>query len=428
MSTTPNIPFIQAAPGTFEKGRLGGYNGIKHDGTIQNIIIHTVDGSLQSAVNTFQSGARGVSAHYIVGTDGHITQMVLDTDTAYHCGNYKMNLMSIGIEHADDGNPYDVRPDILYRKSGILVAYLCSKYGLQINRQVLRLHKEVSLKATACPATLDVDKIIEYALRAYSGEALLKAQETTEASYHRTVTITLDQGVNVRTTPTLEGKVITALPKGTKVNVEQVIQGANVTGNNLWYKLQGQERYIWSGGTNVPNPPQSITAPAPLVPDLKPADQMSVGELQDKYDEARDAVIKITQTNTELLKINEDLKKELEIEKRKVTNYETETANVEVIRRANESLSTQVTEYQNKISELKRKLGLSYVEAFNGWTLIEIPKGTTAMARIPIIAIQLWGLIVSVVNHDYVIGWKKDSRLTSVSEYQSMYGEVPQGP
>lgn len=424
-----NIPFIQAATTTWEQKRFG-TKDVPHDGSIRNIIIHTVVGSLQSAVNTFQSGSRGVSAHYIVGTDGQVVQTVKEEDTAYHAGNYKMNLMSVGIEHADNAAPYDARPDILYRKSGILVAYLCGKYALKIDRATIRLHKEVSNLSTACPATLDIDKIIQYALRAYNGENLLDTQPAAPsgADYHRTVVIVLEQGVNVRSTPALAGSILTALPLNTKVMVEKVVQGENVTGNNLWYKLKDQDRYIWTGGTNVPNPVLTTAnvEDTPPAVDMTPSDTLSIAELQTRYDKQQDTILLLTKENQELKKKTETLKTDLEVQEKKVTAYETETRNYEIIKNANESLSTQVTQYQNKLDELKRKLSISYVEAFKGWNLIEVPHGVMAIAKIPMIAFQLYTLIVSVVKHDYVVGWKKDARLYNAEDYRKLYGEYPE--
>src|SRR4051794_24744039 len=43
---------------------------------IDSIVIHTTEGTYQSAINTFKSTASQVSAHYVVDTNGAITQMV----------------------------------------------------------------------------------------------------------------------------------------------------------------------------------------------------------------------------------------------------------------------------------------------------------------------------------------------------------------
>ena len=78
------------------------------------IVIHyTAGGSRESTVNWFKDQNCGVSAHFVIGRDGSITQMVeLDT-IAFHAGNSKLNVdgdtvrgfnnFSIGIEIANYG-------------------------------------------------------------------------------------------------------------------------------------------------------------------------------------------------------------------------------------------------------------------------------------------------------------------------------------
>ena len=74
------------------------------------------------------------SAHYLVGLDGRVAQFVDEGDTARHAGavhdptsalgdEEDPNLVTIGIEFADDGRPADVhRPDQQYRAGASLLA------------------------------------------------------------------------------------------------------------------------------------------------------------------------------------------------------------------------------------------------------------------------------------------------------------------
>ena len=71
------------------------------------IIVHTIDGpSMQSAVDRFQTVGQEASAHYIIGTNGDVWQVVREADTAFHSGNLSYNQQSIGIEleGRSDGN------------------------------------------------------------------------------------------------------------------------------------------------------------------------------------------------------------------------------------------------------------------------------------------------------------------------------------
>lgn len=147
--------WIPANVNNFKRGRDGQ--------TISFIILHTVVGSLQSAIATFQNPNRIASAHYIVGLDGRVVQMVSEADTAYHCGNWTINTQSIGIENTDNGDYNGPRTPQLYEASANLVADICNRYGIPCDRNHIKKHLEVSLKPTACPDSLDIDRIVRRA-------------------------------------------------------------------------------------------------------------------------------------------------------------------------------------------------------------------------------------------------------------------------
>jgi len=145
------MEFIPANSNNYKVGRDGR--------AIDMVIIHTVVGSLNSAVTVFQNPGRIASAHYIVGLQGRIVQMVKETDTAYHAGNWDVNLRSIGIEHEDNGDYNGPRTPTLYETSANLVADICKRYNIPIDRNHIKGHREVSIAGTACPDSLDVDRI-----------------------------------------------------------------------------------------------------------------------------------------------------------------------------------------------------------------------------------------------------------------------------
>ena len=66
---------------------------------IDHIIIHyTVSRTMESVISQFRkSRGKRVSAHYIIGRDGRLVQMVRDTRKAWHAN--RKNGRSIGIEH-----------------------------------------------------------------------------------------------------------------------------------------------------------------------------------------------------------------------------------------------------------------------------------------------------------------------------------------
>ncbi|HEY8682291.1 MAG TPA: N-acetylmuramoyl-L-alanine amidase, partial [Rhodanobacter sp.] len=82
----------------------------------QLIVLHfTEQLSVQQSLDTLRSGNRDgpVSAHYLIGRDGHIYQLVADSLRAWHAGAGRwgtitdVNSASIGIELDNDGHaPY----------------------------------------------------------------------------------------------------------------------------------------------------------------------------------------------------------------------------------------------------------------------------------------------------------------------------------
>lgn len=122
---------------------------------VDRLVIHYIVGTLPYADSTFAQESSQVSAHYGVG-EGQIHQYVQETDTAWHAGNFQVNLRSIGIEHSADQN----RPPSAstYRDSAQLCARLCRKYGLDPRRD---MHPHREYFNTLCPGTLDLARLID---------------------------------------------------------------------------------------------------------------------------------------------------------------------------------------------------------------------------------------------------------------------------
>ncbi len=71
---------------------------------ISAIVLHyTESTTLDSPVSWFEDPASGVSAHYVVGPDGTVVQMVLDGDVAWHAGRSAMHpeLLATDPQHAE---------------------------------------------------------------------------------------------------------------------------------------------------------------------------------------------------------------------------------------------------------------------------------------------------------------------------------------
>lgn len=130
----PPVTFVEANRSYFARGRSGE--------PVRYVVIHTIEGSAGSGINTFRYGRRRVSAHYIVDFDGKITQMVRDADTAWHAGNSLYNRRSIGIEHAGwaGRNRWTMEQ---YRASARITRWACDTYGIPKDRRHIIAHREV---------------------------------------------------------------------------------------------------------------------------------------------------------------------------------------------------------------------------------------------------------------------------------------------
>jgi N-acetyl-anhydromuramyl-L-alanine amidase AmpD len=135
--------WLAAGPAHFEHGRPG---------AVSFIVIHDIDGTKQSAQNSFQSSGSNTSAQYIVGNDGSILQMVREGDSANHAGNSVFNAYAIGVEHEGfSKNPSGGAwpfPPALYDASARLVAHLAVKYGVPIDRDHIIGHYQVPVHTT----------------------------------------------------------------------------------------------------------------------------------------------------------------------------------------------------------------------------------------------------------------------------------------
>lgn len=140
----PPVEFIPASPINFISGpRIN---------TPQRIFMHHTNGTMESAIGIFQRTQQiepgkyaTVSAHYIVGRDGRIVQMVPDNKVAYHAGPAGNN-NSIGIENVATRTEKGltlVQEEALIK----LVRYLTSVYNIP-NDKIFG-HNTVS--DTLCP-------------------------------------------------------------------------------------------------------------------------------------------------------------------------------------------------------------------------------------------------------------------------------------
>jgi N-acetylmuramoyl-L-alanine amidase CwlA len=125
---------------------------------VDRIVLHWIVGTLSAADAVFKRKESAVSAHYAVGGT-EIHQYVEEENTAWHAGKWEVNSRSIGIEH--EGSPTLPISEKTYETSAVLIADICNRYELPINRTTIMEHRDVV--STECPGTLDTSKLIKLA-------------------------------------------------------------------------------------------------------------------------------------------------------------------------------------------------------------------------------------------------------------------------
>ncbi len=109
------IPLVLAACAPMMPHLEGGVRKVpspNFDARRPNLVVlhHTGSDLVDRALATLTSPERKVSAHYLIGRDGEIIQLVDDRDRAWHAGfswwggNTDVNSASIGIELDNDGD------------------------------------------------------------------------------------------------------------------------------------------------------------------------------------------------------------------------------------------------------------------------------------------------------------------------------------
>jgi N-acetyl-anhydromuramyl-L-alanine amidase AmpD len=128
----------------FDAGRSGA--------SIDRIILHTTEGSFDSAVSWLRGAAanssnRDSSSHYVVSADGRrIVQLVREADTAWAVGNLAFNRRGINIEqegYAGAPSGSGEFSDALYAATGALVGRVARRHGIPLDRQHVIGHMDV---------------------------------------------------------------------------------------------------------------------------------------------------------------------------------------------------------------------------------------------------------------------------------------------
>ncbi len=194
---------------------IGSPNYDKNRKPIDRIVIHWIVGTLRSADAQFQKKSPGTSAHYAI-EDNAVHQYVKEESVAYHAGKYSMNQRSVGIEHSAD--PDRKASEKTYQSSGKLVAEVCKRYNIPIDRKHILKHSEV--KATQCPGTIDLNKIIKIARGANMSDDIMISKKVFEELV--TKATTRDLYAKIFTSPAQATQLVSDLREDLKKKSESI--------------------------------------------------------------------------------------------------------------------------------------------------------------------------------------------------------------
>ncbi len=228
---------IQAAdyPGAIWNAASTSNYRVGRTAAISTIVIHVTQGSYAGTISWFKNPSAQVSAHYVVrSSDGQITQMVAEKDTAWHARD--ANPYSVGIEHEGFVDQPSWFTDAMYRASATLTRNIADRRGIPKDRAHIKGHSEM-------PGNDHTDPGPNWNWNYYI--QLVNGGDPNPPTYNFT---TYGSGVRVRSDAKLTASIVTTLPGPTQVFVTCQKQGDPVTAegttNNWWSKLRDQGGFI----------------------------------------------------------------------------------------------------------------------------------------------------------------------------------------
>jgi len=163
-AATPRAPAELPAGLQVEYIQSPHYEERPPDTRIWAIVIHaTANDSMNGVIDWFTDPQSLVSAHYNVGKDGRVVQMVREEQRAWHAGKSQwkgvesVNDFSVGIELVNRNDGVDPYPQEQYQVCLKLCKYLVDKYGIEPEDIVS--HRAISLTGKTDPAGFDMDRL-----------------------------------------------------------------------------------------------------------------------------------------------------------------------------------------------------------------------------------------------------------------------------
>jgi N-acetyl-anhydromuramyl-L-alanine amidase AmpD len=221
-------------------------------GDIDMVVIHTMEGHYAGTISVFQDPTRGASAHYLVrSSDGEVTQMVWEEDTAWHAGHSVTNSRSVGIELEGFVNAPELwYTEDMYRSAAQLTRDIADRQGIPLDRQHIIGHVEVP----GCPysgggASCHTDPGTGWDWNHFM--ALVKDPKSSSTS-----NTSASNGGATNTGSQVMGELVGFVREGTVSNTEGGIAGTLVSLSNGQYSKTDNRGYysfseVPSGGVTI---------------------------------------------------------------------------------------------------------------------------------------------------------------------------------
>lgn len=111
---------------------------------VREVAIHTMQGSYAGSISWFQNPSAQVSAHYLIrSSDGQVTQMVRESQKAWHVRSH--NPHSIGIEHEGYISNPDWYTSAMYNKSAAITRQACARYAGIVCTRAMKTYTSADL-------------------------------------------------------------------------------------------------------------------------------------------------------------------------------------------------------------------------------------------------------------------------------------------
>ncbi len=112
------------------------------------------------------------SCHYVVG-EGKVAQIVNDSDTSYHAGNWDWNCKAIGLECMPEKHERDLH------LTAKLVAFLWKRYGK------LPVYEHRDIVSTSCPGIWSASEVTRLAEKYYKGSTIKTSKTKTVKDFFK---------------------------------------------------------------------------------------------------------------------------------------------------------------------------------------------------------------------------------------------------